>query len=141
MRLAHSIPSIPGIFQSIMTSSKGFFLAAFSISAMASSPEAESTTLNEKEFNKSLKISLDVALSSTTRAFRPLKSTRGAKRFLAFYFPCPKLAVNIKLVPRPYSLSTRISPPIMFTSLLLIASPKPVPPNLRVVEVSAWLND
>ena len=36
-------------------------------------------------------------------------------------------------------LSTVISPSIIFTSSLLIASPKPVPPNFRVVEASAWV--
>jgi hypothetical protein len=29
----------------------------------------------------------------------------------------------------------------MFANFLLMASPSPVPPYLRVVEVSAWLKD
>ena len=45
-----------------------------------------------------------------------------------------------KVLPTPAWLSTQIRPPIISTSRLLIASPRPVPPNLRVVEASAWLN-
>jgi hypothetical protein len=32
-----------------------------------------------------------------------------------------------------------MSPPIMFTKRLLMVRPSPVPPYLRVVELSAWL--
>ena len=31
-----------------------------------------------------------------------------------------------------------MSPPISWQNLRLMASPRPVPPNLRVVEASAW---
>jgi len=33
-----------------------------------------------------------------------------------------------------------MSPPIIWQKRLLIASPRPVPPYLRVVEASAWEN-
>ena len=46
---------------------------------------------------------------------------------------------NQNVVPRRRSLSTPISPPISSTSCSEIASPRPVPPNLRVVELSAWV--
>ncbi|KAF5055013.1 hypothetical protein DSECCO2_382030 [anaerobic digester metagenome] len=43
-----------------------------------------------------------------------------------------------KDVPLFTSLSTQILPPMSSTSFLEMASPRPVPPNSRVVEESAW---
>ena len=49
--------------------------------------------------------------------------------------------VKWKLLPCPApALSTHMAPPINSASSLLIARPRPVPPYLRVVEESAWLN-
>ena len=47
-------------------------------------------------------------------------------------------SVTVKVEPLPGSLATRMSPPIKRQHLRLMASPSPVPPNLRVVEASAW---
>ena len=44
----------------------------------------------------------------------------------------------VKVEPRPGSLVTVMSPPIIWQKRLLIASPRPVLPYLRVVEASAW---
>ena len=49
-------------------------------------------------------------------------------------------SVNQKVAPWPSSLCTPISPPMLSMSCLQIESPRPVPPNLRVVEASAWAN-
>ena len=46
----------------------------------------------------------------------------------------------MKVEPSPGLLSTVMSPPIIWQKRLLIASPRPVPPYLRVVEASAWEN-
>src|SRR5262249_14814746 len=46
----------------------------------------------------------------------------------------------VNVDPRPTSLSTVISPPIISQNRLLIASPRPVPPYLRVVDASACEN-
>ena len=46
----------------------------------------------------------------------------------------------VKVEPLPGSLSTEISPPIMRHMWRLMASPRPLPPYLRVVEASAWVN-
>ena len=43
----------------------------------------------------------------------------------------------MKVEPSPGSLSTVMSPPIIWQKRRLIASPSPVPPYLRVVEASA----
>ena len=40
----------------------------------------------------------------------------------------------------PASLSSQMRPPSSATRLIEIASPSPVPPYLRVVEPSAWMN-
>ena len=44
------------------------------------------------------------------------------------------------MLPRPGSDSAVSSPPMIETSRREIASPSPVPPNRRVVEVSACVN-
>src|SRR6516164_1114598 len=46
----------------------------------------------------------------------------------------------VKVEPRPGWLSTVMSPPIIWQKRLLIASPRPVPPYLRVVDASACEN-
>ena len=138
IRLEASMPSIPGIFQSMMISSNGLSLSAFSISSRASFPEGAGKTSKENDSRISCRISRDVALSSTTSTFNPLRSGEGSKRFFTISFPRPKSAVKWNVVPCPDSLSVQISPPINFTRRLLIVSPNPVPPYFRVVEVSAW---
>ena len=47
---------------------------------------------------------------------------------------------TVKVVPWPGSLSTVTSPPIIRQKRRLIARPRPVPPYLRVVDASAWVN-
>src|ERR1700737_2718219 len=47
---------------------------------------------------------------------------------------------TVNTEPLPGSLSAVMSPPIIWQKRLLIASPSPVPPYLRVVEASAWEN-
>src|SRR6478736_1020357 len=46
----------------------------------------------------------------------------------------------VKVDPRPGSLSTVMSPPIIWQNLRLITSPRPVPPYLLAVEEEAWEN-
>ncbi len=50
------------------------------------------------------------------------------------------LIVNSKFEPIPGSLSSQIAPPSISQSRWQIARPKPVPPCLRLVEASTWLN-
>jgi hypothetical protein len=47
--------------------------------------------------------------------------------------------VNVE--PAPYLLWIVIQPPIASQSFLVMASPNPVPPYLRVVEASAWVGE
>ena len=53
----------------------------------------------------------------------------------------PSRVVNQNVEPWPGRISTPISPPIISASVLHIASPSPVPPNLRVVDFSACVKD
>jgi hypothetical protein len=46
----------------------------------------------------------------------------------------------VKVEPRPGSLSTVISPPIIWQNRLLITKPRPVPPYLLAVVEVAWEN-
>ena len=74
-----------------------------------------------------------------TGAFRGVAATVGAGASPT-WSALPKKAVNQNRLPRSGSLSTPISPPNSSTNCLEIASPSPVPPYLRVLEVSAWVN-
>ena len=79
-----------------------------------------------------------VALSSTTSTRRSRSRTGG--RAGVGSAGCgwrPKCAVKAKVLPRPGSLSTAIVPPIRATRRAAIVRPRPVPPYLRVVEVSS----
>ena len=49
--------------------------------------------------------------------------------------------VKLNCVPRPGSLSNQIVPPINSTSPLEMDNPRPVPPNRRECELSAWVKD
>ena len=51
------------------------------------------------------------------------------------------LAVNQNFKPLSGTLSTPILPSMMVTRCQAIARPRPVPPYLRVVEPSAWLEE
>ena len=51
------------------------------------------------------------------------------------------MIVNEKRVPLPASLSTQMRPPSSSASWRQIARPSPVPPYLRVVDASTWLNE
>lgn len=74
-----------------------------------------------------------VALSSTISTPRPLRSVR-ASRAGAGWACFTVRTVNAKVLPRPNSLSTVISPPSSSTRRLQIASPSPLPPWVRVVD-------
>jgi hypothetical protein len=47
--------------------------------------------------------------------------------------------VSQKQLPSPGVLTTPASPPIRRAMLRVMARPSPVPPNLRVGELSAWV--
>ena len=137
---AASKPFISGIFQSIKTSSKGFFFACRNIS-IASGPDPANVTSKEKDLSVSFKNSLEVSLSSQTRTDIPLKSKDGANSFKVASVDFPNSAVKLNVLPLPYSLSTHIFPFIISTRRLQIVNPSPVPPNLRVVDESACVKD
>ena len=48
--------------------------------------------------------------------------------------------VTVNVVPLPSSLFTETSPPMSLARFWTIVRPRPVPPYLRVVEASAWVN-
>ena len=77
-----------------------------------------------------------VVSSSMTRALNPSSSgwteVFGASTAL-------KTAVKVTALPLPGLLSIAIWPRIRWTNRWLITRPRPVPPNLRVIEPSAWV--
>ena len=141
MRRVASMPSMPGIFQSMSTSSKGASGGAPSSFSMASCPEVAVSGAQPMLFRASDRISRDVRLSSTTRTRMPRKSSASCLDWCLALACRPIRAVNQKVLPWPGSLSTPISPPMSSARRLLMARPRPVPPNLRVVDVSAWVKD
>ena len=86
------------------------------------------------------RISRAAALSSTT-------STRSCAELLGndlarcpWPAPTPSQTVKKKVLPTPGSLSSQICPPISSTSRRQMVRPRPVPPCLRVVDMSACVN-
>ena len=55
------------------------------------------------------------------------------------FLPIPSHTRNLNRLPWPGVDSTQMRPSIISTRRLLMVSPRPVPPYLRVVEPSAWL--
>ena len=82
-----------------------------------------------------------VALSSTTNTRCPwIEAGAAYFRWAASGAAGANIAVNQNTEPLPSVLSTPVLPPISSTSLRTIDNPSPVPPNLRVVEVSICTN-
>ena len=84
-------------------------------------------------------------LSSTTSTRRPggiatSASSTGVATAPAGIAATTNGSVNPKVAPRPGSLSTASVPPMRWTSSRAMASPRPVPPWTRVVDVSACVN-
>ena len=53
----------------------------------------------------------------------------------------PMSIVAVNVLPFPSSLRTSMSPPIARAKRRLMVKPRPVPPNSRVTELSAWTNE
>jgi len=101
---------------------------------------AEETTISHC-VSISRRIRRLLALSSITRARRPVKSTGAQASSAGVISVCiAKGAVKEKMLPLPSLLSTEIVPPIRSTMDLEMVRPSPVPPYLRVVEESACVN-
>ena len=89
----------------------------------------------------SRRISRLVWLSSTTSTRRPVsRSVDRGWRDAGVGGAAGSGSVNQKVLPSPGSLSTPSVPPMAVTSWRQMARPRPVPPNLRVVEESACEN-
>lgn len=135
MARARARPSCPGINRSMSTRSNGRSCSlAMRSSRSAWGPSADSSAERPQIRSCSASMVRWVALSSTT-------STR-LSGIGAAAGPCGEasssLTVNQKVLPTPGSLSTPISPPMRVVRRRQMASPRPVPPYLRVVEASAW---
>ena len=82
-----------------------------------------------------------IALSSTTSTDLPVSSDgipAAARRDGTSAGSATIVKWNV--APSPSTLSTHIVPPISSARRLLTARPRPVPPYLRVVDESTWLN-
>ena len=79
------------------------------------------------------------SLSSTMRTGPPPAGS-GRSPTTAGNSAVSSATVKWKVLPVPGVLSSQMRPPIRWTRVDEIASPRPVPPNWRVVDASAWLN-
>ena len=132
-------PSMPGIRQSMNTTSYGVVASCCSHGGDGLRPELDRVHLRLEAVERLARISRAAALSSTTSArnvwqapgYDPAATARCADAE-------PDGERNV--LPTPASLSSQIWPPISSTSRRQIVSPRPVPPCLRVVDMSAWVN-
>ena len=79
-------------------------------------------------------------LSSTSRILAPPNAGSRGPDGAVLALAVPNCAVNENALPIPGSLATATLPCISATSRETIASPSPLPPYLREVEESAWVN-
>ena len=137
MAAATAAPSISGIIRSTIATSNGSSLpAARRISRRASWPLSKLRPRMPHEATYRSRIVRLVRLSSMIATVVP---PRGALDFgrCELAGASRNRAVNQNRLPFPLALSTPISPPISSASIRAIASPRPVPPWRRVVELSS----
>ena len=135
-------PSMPGISASTIASWNGRFCSwACCNRRTASTPDSASVTSVPSAASIAPRIRRLVRLSSTASTRNPRKiSGLAGFRSTGFSKTRSHRMVKWKRLPFPGSLSTQILPPINSVSLFAIASPKPVPPLLRVIDPSACVN-
>src|SRR5690348_15853593 len=135
-RSASEKPSIPGMRRSSSSTRKGV-PAQWAVRRVSRAAWLFSTASGRMPQARaySVRICRLVLLSSTMRIGTCCRSTGagssgrgGAMR---------KRTVKWKVLPTPSALSTQMRPPIRWTSRAQMASPSPVPPNLRLMLVSA----
>ena len=139
---AHSsLPSIPGISLSTRAMSKEWLRKkAASSSCKADVPSATAIGSIPRAWVWSESCSLVVGLPTAIR-MRRWWSSWGLSKRLGVAFGCrAKRAVNQNVEPFPSRLSTPMSPPINAASCFEMARPSPVPPYLRLVDESTWVN-
>ncbi len=81
-----------------------------------------------------------MALSSTTNTRVDSGSSARERRLVRSASTAASESSKLNALPWPGDDSAASSPPIIETSRREIARPRPVPPNWRVVDVSAWVN-
>ena len=109
--------------------------------AIACAPSRASSACSPSWRIMLAKISRAEALSSAINTRLPTNSAVLLIRRGDASACSPNWAQKWNVEPMPGSLSTHMRPCICSTRLLEMTSPSPVPPYLRVVEASAWLND
>ena len=128
--LVVSIPSISGIFQSIIAILYGIFISiAFLTSSTALNPESTQSVWAPISLNIFVVCWPIISSSSATSTFKPLRSS--------CFFLSHSLSslsdtslngiVTTNEVPLFFSLSTSIAPPISWTRLYTIDRPRPLP--------------
>ena len=139
--LPKSAPFIPGICISNKAISNILFECSSSYCSQicnASSAFLASVTVAPQWLSWPLSTFLLVSLSSTIRMLSRFMLNVGSTAIDSALASSNKVKLN--WLPLPKELFTVISPSINKHSFLVIAKPKPVPPNSRVVEASTCVN-
>ncbi len=141
MRSTSSNPPISGMWTSISTNGNGAPAAAACM-RQPSAARPPSTVVGRISQRVSIPLRMRrlVALSSTTSTDTPHSSVSVAGLGAGFSADRRQRTVKWKVLPRSTSLSTHKRPPIISTSLREMVSPRPEPPNRRVVVLSACSN-
>ena len=114
----------------------------FEAISTADSGSLANTHVAPSESNSVRRRARVIGLSSMQSAISPLSSrpAKGGAVTSAGRWAASVMMAIVKVDPLPSVLSTRMSPFISWQSLWQIARPSPVPPYLRVVDESTWLN-
>ena len=136
MARASPSPSTSGMAMSTRTRSN----SCVRIVSSARAGEATATLVTSHQASCSVRMCRLVGLSSTTSTWVPPSSSRAPSVVSPSKAPVGgRSGTSIqKVLPRPTSLSTPMVPPAASTISWEIASPSPVPPKCRVVELSPW---
>ena len=140
MRSAATKPSISGIWASISTRSQGEPASApCAIMVRAAIPDSNSITWAPTLLKIRTKIRRFTTLSSTTTTRKPASCDTSAGNS-AVSVSGSRRITKWNSLPCPTSLSTHKRPARASTRRLEMVKPRPVPPNLRVVELSSCEN-
>ena len=138
MPRATSIPSMSGMHRSRIASAYGDpSRAAARATTSADGPSSTTSTAMPQAPSCSDRISRLVWLSSTTSTRRPASRSCDGGGASAMSLARLIGTENQNVLPSPGWLSNPMVPPIAVTSCREMARPRPVPPNLRVVDESA----
>ena len=142
-------PSIPGIKISSTTASGCISIAILIPNGPSSAINTPKPSLSSCRFMRSRTVGSSSIISIVCSAFEDNDLSASPKTTASYLMASAStfslilafITIDaVKVVPSPSTLLTSTSPPIILLKCLVIIKPRPVPPYLRVVELSACVN-